>query len=77
MEKLNQHPQIASREVITLENFKYIVEDAEERIKNALSIIAGIENGTTPIDWIEGTKRSLGVAGSNLDRLSTRTVIKE
>ena len=74
---MSQHPQIASKEIISLENFKYIVEDADERIKNALSIISGIEDGITPIDWIEGTKRSLGVAGSNLDRLSTRTVSKE
>lgn len=77
MEKLNQHPQITSKEIISLENFQFIVEDADERITSVLDIISKIKDGTVPITWIEDCKRSLGVAGSNLDRLSTRTIIKE
>lgn len=77
MGNLNQNPQIVSKENISLENFQFIVEDADERITTVLDIISKIKDGTVPINWIEDCKRSLGVAGSNLDRLSTRTVSKE
>ena len=64
----------SSNETIDWKTYKYLLNDATDRLNGCLDVVQGIEDQKFPVGMINNVQRQLTVIGDELSRLSTRTI---